>query len=30
VSELGDGATAHELTTVTAEDLQGAYRELGR
>jgi SpoVK/Ycf46/Vps4 family AAA+-type ATPase len=30
VSELGDGATAHDLTTVTAEDLQGAYRELGR
>ncbi|HEX3490767.1 MAG TPA: AAA family ATPase, partial [Streptosporangiaceae bacterium] len=28
-SEMGELATAQELTTVTAQDLQSAYRELG-
>jgi SpoVK/Ycf46/Vps4 family AAA+-type ATPase len=30
VSGIGDDATAQDLTTVTAEDLLTAYRELGR
>jgi SpoVK/Ycf46/Vps4 family AAA+-type ATPase len=30
VSSLGDGATAQDLTTVTAEDVQAAYGELRR